>query len=259
MPVSTGSDGSLTGVLRYYIVNSMLILDRDRLIVLSIGRFGQLTFEHLRIMHFSGLASDTPLKRALIRLRGSGHVKVIERRLVGGSGAGSGQYVYQLGSAGWSLTRRQGKYWPFRTVDYHTLGIADAYVELLKLEQAGRARLDGFATEPDSWALIAGADLRPDLHVDVADLGRRRNTSLWIEIDMGTERQKAIKDKLARYWHAYQHATEKDLPSFPLILFIAPDDARARELRWIIERGHKDAQDLFLVSTMPQFVGLMFG
>jgi hypothetical protein len=237
----------------------MLILDRDRLIVLSIGRFGQLTFEHLRVMHFSGLASDTPLKRALLRLRGSGHVKVIERRLVGGSGAGSGQYVYQLGSAGWSLTRRQGKYWPFRTVEYHTLGIADAYVELLKLEQAGRARLDGFATEPDSWQVIAGADLRPDLHVDVADLGRRRNTSLWIEIDMGTERQKAIKDKLARYWHAYQHATEKDLPSFPLILFIAPDDARARELRWIIERGHKDAQDLFIVSTMPQFVGLMFG
>jgi hypothetical protein len=76
---------------------------------------------------------------------------------------------------------------------------------------------------------------------------------------MGTERQKAIKDKLARYWHAYQHATEDDLPSFPIVLFIAPDDARARELRWIIERGSKDAQALFLVSTMPEFAGLMFG
>jgi hypothetical protein len=237
----------------------MLIHDRDRQIVLSVARFGQLSSGHISLFHFNDLASETPMRRALDRLLDRGYLKRIERRLVGGTGAGSGQFVYQLGSAGHAFSRRQGKYWPFRTVDYHTLAIADAYVELLKLERASRVRIDGFATEPDSWQVIAGADLRPDLHVDVADLGRRRNTSLWIEIDMGTERQKAIKDKLARYWHAYQHATEADLPSFPIVLFIAPDDARALELRWIIERGSKDAQALFLVSTMPEFSGLMFG
>jgi len=236
----------------------MLIHDRDRQIVLSIAKFGQLASAHIATLHFNDLASGTPMWRAMTRLVERGYVKRIERRLVGGTGAGSGQFVFQLGRAGHAISQRPGKYWPFRTVDYHTLAIADAYIELLQLERAGRVRIDGFSTEPESWIEIAGADLRPDLHVDVADLGKRRNMSLWIEIDMGTERQKAIKDKLARYWHAYQHATEDDLSSFPLILLIAPDDARARELRWIIERGDKDAQALFLVSTMPEFAGLMF-
>jgi len=237
----------------------MLIHDRDRQIVLSIAKFGQLASAHIAALHFNDLASGTPMWRAMTRLADRGYVKRIERRLVGGNGAGSGQFVFQLGSAGHALSRRPGRFWPFRTVDYHTLGIADAHVELLRAERAGRVRIDGFSTEPDTWQVIAGADLRPDYHVDVADLVKRRNISLWIEIDMGTERQKAIKDKLARYWHAYQHATEDDLSSFPLVLFIAPDDARARELRWIIERGDKDAQALFLVSTMPEFAGLMFG
>jgi hypothetical protein len=33
---------------------------------------------------------------------------------------------------------------------------------------------------------------------------------------------------------------------------------RARESRWIIERGHKDAQQLFLVSTVAQYRALIF-
>jgi hypothetical protein len=237
----------------------MLIHDRDRQIVLSIATFGQLASGQIAALHFDDVSSDTPQWRAMTRLVQRGYVKRIERRLVGGTGAGSGQYVFQLGRAGHAFSRRPGKYWPFRTVDYHTLAIADAHIELLLQQRAGRIRIETFSTEPYTWLVIAGADLRPDYHAEVADLGRQRNLSLWIEIDMGTERQKAIKDKLARYWHAYQHATEEDLPSFPLVLFIAPDDARARELRLWIERGEKEAQDLFLVSTIPEFAGLMFG
>lgn len=209
-------------------------------------------------MHFADLASATPLYRALDRLVTRKYLARIERRMVGGNGAGSGQYVYQLGSAGWAFCRREGRYWPYRTVNYHTLAIADVYVELLHWERDGRIRIDGFATEPDSWLNVAGADLRPDLYVDVAEIIKRRNIALWIEVDMGTERQKAVKDKLARYRHAWHHADEKTLPVFPLVLFIAPDDVRARELRWIVEHGDEEAQRLFFVSTASQFAALLF-
>jgi hypothetical protein len=248
----------LTGVLRSLIVTSMLMLDRDRQIVLSIGRFGQLSTKNLNELHFHDRASMTPMYRTLERLVERKYLARIERRMVGGTGAGSGQYVYQLGSAGWTFCRREGRYWPYRAVSYHTLAIADAYIELLKLERSGAIRIDGFSTEPDSWLTVAGADLRPDLHVDVADLYRRRSVSLWLEIDMGTERQKQVKDKLARYWHAYQHADSSTLPVVPLVLFIAPDEARERELKWMIDRGPEEAQALFMVSNMDGFASLLF-
>jgi hypothetical protein len=237
----------------------MLMHDRDRQVVLSVGRFGQLTSSQILDIHFSDLASSTPMYRALDRLTSKRFLTRVERRMVGGNGAGSGQYVYQLGSAGWTLSGRQTRYWPFRSVNYHTLGIADAYIELLKLEREGRLEINGFTTEPDTWLTVGGAELRPDLHVELADIHRRRDVSLWIEIDLGTERQKAIKDKLARYWHAYQHADEGTLPVFPIILFLAPDAARERELRWIIERGEPAAQRLFMVSSVPDFASLIFG
>lgn len=238
----------------------MLIHDRDRQIVLSIARFGQLSSGHIAALHFSDLASGTPIWRAMTRLVDRGYVKRIERRLVGGTGAGSGQFVFQLGRAGHAFSQRQGKYWPFRTVDYHTLAIADAHLELVRAERAGRIRLDSFETEPNTHLIIGEADLRPDYYAEVADLIRRRNVLWWIEIDMGTERRKAIMDKLARYSYAREHATAKDLPGgFPLILFIAPDDARARELRSWVALGRQEYRELFVVSTMPEFTGLIFG
>ncbi|MEB0287209.1 replication-relaxation family protein [Cryobacterium sp. 10S3] len=236
-------------------------LDRDHQIVLSVARFGQLTSGHLADMHFSDLASPTPLKRAVIRLVASKHLAIIERRPTGGTGAGSGQRVLQLGSAGWTFARREGRYWPYRTINLHTLAIVDAYVELTRLERLGRIRIDGFSTEPDSWFNIAGADIRPDITVDVSGSFPMKSIRLWIEIDMGTERQKAIKDKLERYWYGYVKADNGELDDIEnlQVLFIAPDDARARELRWIIERGDKDAQALFMVSKLSEFAGLMFG
>jgi hypothetical protein len=46
---------------------------------------------------------------------------------------------------------------------------------------------------------------------------------------------------------------------FPQVLFIAPDDDRAKQLRWTIEQGPAEAQDLFVVSSLHEFGGLYFG
>lgn len=234
----------------------MIVLDRDRQIVMAVARFGQLTASHLRAMLFHDRSSQTPLDRALKRLVERKYLARIERRMVGGTGAGSGQYVYQLGREGWKLAGREKAYWPFRAVNYHTLAIADVYRELLELEHAGRLTIEAFLTEPESWQVIAGADLRPDLFVQVADHLNGRSVSLWIEVDMGTERQSAIAQKLAAYWHAYQHADESRV--FPQVLLIAPDNDRAKALRYTIAQGDEEAQALFVVSTLPEFTGLYF-
>lgn len=235
----------------------MIVHERDRLIVLSIARFGQLTAGHLRTMHFNDLASQTPLDRALKRLIERKYLARIERRMVGGTGAGSGQYVYQLGREGWKLAGKEKNYWPFRAVNYHTLAIADVYKELLDYQHAGRIAVEAFETEPESWRDIAGADLRPDLYVELADLVNGRGLALWIEVDLGTERLSIIRQKLANYWHAYENAPDS-MKVYPQVLFIAPDAARAKELRWTIQQGNEEAQGLFMVSTIHEFGGLYF-
>lgn len=256
---TTGNAAGLTRVLRSLTLTCMLLLDRDRQIVMSIGRFRQLAAAHIQALHFSELKSSEMLYRALRRLVERKYLARIERRMVGGTGAGSGQYVYQLGREGWKLYGHERKYWPFRAVDYHTLGIADAYIELLQREQSGTIEILGYQTEPESWRAIGGADLRPDLFVDIGLPHKGERVKLWLEIDMGTERQTKIKEKLASYWHAYKNSTQEELPTFPRVVFLAPDDMRARELRYIIEHGPKDAQKLFLVSTVAHYGALLFG
>lgn len=236
----------------------MWTVDRDRQIVQSVARFGQLATAHIASLHFAEAKSHTNMKLALQRLVNQKHLARIERRLVGGSGAGSGQYVYQLGSAGWRASGREGRYWPYRAVNYHTLAIADVYSELLSLQREGRIEIQGFTTEPESWTHIAGVDLRPDLFIEVEQKWNTQRLALWIEVDMGTERQKQIKEKLASYWHAYENAPES-MSVFPRVLFLAPDDHRAKELRYIVEQGNEDAQALFFISTMASFTGVLFG
>jgi len=253
----TGIAGNLTRVLCSLTLTYMLTLDRDRQIVMSVARFQQLSAGHLRSMLFDDLASQTPLDRALKRLVDRKYLARIERRMVGGKGAGSGQYVYQLGRQGWLLAGREKKYWPFRAVDYHTLAIADAFVEVLELQHRGRIEILNYITEPETRTHIGGVELRPDLTLEVDDLLNGRTVTLWVEVDMGTERLSVIKAKLASYWHAYENAPES-LRVFPQVLFLAADNDRAKELRWAVEQGSREAQGLFVVSTVREFAGLYF-
>lgn len=214
---------------------------------------------NIRELHFHNLASPTPMYRALERLVAGKYLRRVERRMVGGTGAGSGQYVYALGSVGWRLMQREGGYSPSRVINYHSLGIIDAYTELKRLENSGRIQIEAYETEPDSWRRIQGVDLRPDLYVKVSEPFRQRTVSLWLEIDLGTERPRQIKEKLANYWHAYRHATEDDLSVYPSIVFLAPDEERERELRHIIGEGkNEDAKKLFITSTISDFAALFF-
>lgn len=231
----------------------MILSERDAAIVKLVGRFGQLAAGHVRALVFHTNQSPTPVNRVLARLTANKVLARIERRLVGGTGGGSGQSVYQLGPKGHTFLRIERRYWPYRAVNYHMLAIADAYVALKEAERAGQLKVLNAATEPDTWHTVAGAELRPDMFADLGLVEKRQRVPLFIEVDMGTERQRQIKDKLDRYAHAWRHSDGSELEVFPLVLFLTPDDERTAELRYLIARQAEEVRPLFAVENLANF------
>lgn len=224
----------------------MSLTGRDAAIVQLVARFHQLTSAHVYNLLFA-TSSHTPADRALRRLTEAGYLARIERRAVGGSRGGSGQYVYQLGRRGF-YALYEGRYQPRRAIDYHALAIADCHLAFKKFEQAGLLAVEGYSIDEECWVRIGRHDLRPDLLEDISHAGRR--FKLWLEVDRATEFQKQVRTKLERYWQAYQDADEAAWPVFPAVLWVAVDDERAKELRWLIQQLPADARGLFQVTTL---------
>lgn len=144
-----------------------------------------------------------------------------------------------------------GKFSPSRVVNYHSLAIADAYLSLHQLSEGGRLVIHGFSTEPDCHVDVGGTLLKPDMYLDVSRTPNE-HLKLWLEVDLGTEGQKQLRGKLAAYWRAYNEATTEQFPAWPRTVWVAGDEERAKELRWLIEDGPKDARQLFAVTTLEK-------
>lgn len=227
----------------------MVLADRDRHITNYIARFGQLTSAQVYDLVFDGAATKTPCDRALRRLTDSNHLARIERRLVGGTRGGSGQYVYQLGSAVRSSYQSAKR--PVRAVNYHSLAIGDAFITIIKLARAGRLELVGYSTEPDCWLTIGRHELKPDLFTELARPGGQP-VPFWFEIDMGTEGQRHLKEKFVRYWQASKDASSDIMPVWPIVVLVAVDDDRRQELRWLLEQGNPEQRKLFRLTTLAE-------
>jgi hypothetical protein len=236
----------------------MTLSPRDARIVQLVERFKQLSSAHIHELVFAGHASRTPCDRALLRLTQQNYINRIERKMVGGAGGGSGQYVYSLGRRGFFTLHDGGEFRRARAVNYHTLAIADAFVMLRRLERSGALTIDGVSTEPECHVHVGRFDLKPDMHIELTRRDGER-LKLWLEVDMGTQSQRVIRDKLERYWQAYKHALSQQWPSFPLTYFVAVDDERAKELRWLLEQGSSEAQTLFRITTGERLASLFDG
>jgi hypothetical protein len=226
---------------------------RDLAIVQLVTRFKQVTTAHVYELLFT-TASRSPCDIALHRLTKQCYLHRIERRAVGGRRGGSGQYVYALGRRGFFMSS-VGNYRPARTVDYHALQIVETYLALQRLHVAGQLTIAGYSTEPDCWQTVGGMALKPDMYVELENPAGGR-MGLWLEIDMGTEGQRQIRDKFMRYWRAYEAA--EDWPVFRVV-FIAIDQERAKELNWLLEQGSDEQRELFRVVTLPEFTALLTG
>lgn len=220
--------------------------ERDYRVVKCVAQFKQMTNVQLHEMLFNG-SSRNPVDRTLKRLVERRYLARIERRTVGGAKGGSGQYVYQLGRAGHFLFR-DGRYSEWKSINYHALAIADAHLQFLRLERAGKLVIVGFSCEPDCHRIIGDVDLRPDIYEELSKPGAILRA--WLEIDLSTEGQKQIRGKLDKYYQARIQATVEDMPEWPRIYWVTVDDWRAKELRWIISQTPPEQQQLFRVIQL---------
>lgn len=228
----------------------MQLDQRDLSIIQFIARFNQCTSKQIQQLMFNGLTSHTPADRSLRRLVERRYLARIERRLVGGARGGSGQYVYQLGLEGHRMFK-DGRWAPARAVSYHSLAITDCYLALVRLERARRLHIRGFTTEPDCHVTIGRYLLKPDLYAELERLDGSNRIRLMLEIDMGTQGQRQITEKFVRYWNAYNAASEDEWPpTGQFVLFVAVDEQRAEELRWLLEKGKPEQRALFRIKTL---------
>lgn len=164
--------------------------------------------------------------------------------------------VYQLGREGWGMFFT-GKRKIQRTIRYHALAVADVFVQVKQASRDGILDILEWQVEADAWADVAGADLRPDLYLDIGLREKRERLSLWLEVDLGGERQKQIVEKLDRYAYAYGHAEAYPRDVFPQVVFLCIDAARAHELRHIIARTHNLPSELVTVQLLADFPRLL--
>jgi len=226
---------------------------RDVQVVELVGRFRQLSADQIKAVIFPDQTSKTPLDRALLRLTTAGYL-VRLGRMVGGFGGGSGQYVYQLGRAGWRLLGKGGGYRPLRVVDLHTLTIAECFVMLKRLERGGELVVITYEADPASRRTVGDILLTPDAHVELGVSATRQKFRFWLEIDRDTENAETIRGKCVRYWRAFQ-AWHGDI--FPYIVFVVPDDRRQRELERTIAGGPAEAQELFRAYQLDSLAELI--
>lgn len=232
--------------LRY--AKAMQMLSRDLQVLRAVGRFGQLSSLHIKAILFHDV-SATPWKRALLRLSSDDLLRRIERRIPGGRGGGSAQYVYQLGSVGWSVIHGS-RYRPARAVSYHSLAVADVFCTLLALSRDGTIRLVHDQIEGEARHDIEGEVFQPDLLITYDHLGKRVRRTLAIEVDMGTQKPNVIRAKITTYLRAKQLDRGRQFPVYPDVLFVTMDERRASDLRTIIKQYN--GAEIFSVITFEE-------
>ncbi len=226
---------------------------RDAEVVELVGRFRLMGAEQIRAVLFFSQQSKTPLDRALKRLTDAVYLARLGR-MVGGFGGGSGQYVYQLGRAGWRLAGKGGGYRPLRVIDHHALQISDCFVMLKQLERGGGVAVLRYDADPASRRVVSGIPLTPDAYVEIGVAAIRQKFAFWLEIDRDTENADVLRGKCSRYWRAYQAWDEA---VFPYIVYVVPDERRRLELQRIVAGGPAEAQGLFRVYELNAFAELI--
>jgi hypothetical protein len=218
------------------------MVERDRAIVETVGRFHQMTGKQLeRLFFVSGYVrqgrqvihqpsrEDTRAARArrvLARLVEQGRIRRLPRPIVGTPEIGGG-YVYVSRN---SKTRRE---------DDHKLCIGELYVRLVELAYPMQFK-------PHYEARLS-RKIEPDAHVRIywAD-GKARQW--YVEMDNTSEWNNELSGKLRRYRQAYD---DPDGPTFPQILFIMRERSRYEAMLGLVDENQvfdDDGTPLFRVE-----------
>jgi hypothetical protein len=118
-------------------------------------------------------------------------------------------------------------------------------------------------TEPACWRPYLGPHgaletLKPDFYAVTAS--GEFEDSWFIEVDRGTESLPTLLGKCRqyqRYWQTGREQAERGV--FPAVLWVVPDDARARVLVRGIRQAYGADQELFRVTTAAGFTTAVVG
>jgi hypothetical protein len=204
-------------------------------------------------------------RRALKRLADQ---RVLERlpRRIGGRRTGSDGIVYRVGRAGTRLLAAHGVYGPRTEMPgtlhlEHTLATTELALRLIEAQRRGELELIEAQQEPVCWRPYLGAMgarrvIKPDLFVRV---GAGSLEDRWfLEIDLAQESGRTIARKAAGYLEHYRSGSEqRDASAYPRVLWLAPDEDRARQLSEVLERQPAEAAQLFVVRRFDETVAFI--
>lgn len=234
--------------------------ERDLSILRLVQKLNYVTSAHVWQLIFAHTnLSRTPCNEALKRLTRLRYLDRVEKRPLGGTKGGSSFYVYRLGRRGFFtlVDPTDPNPEPFkarRQAPEHSLAVADVMVILRQQERLGLV-INAVQTEPDCWVKVGGAELKPDLFLDIIH-PRAGRLMLFPEMDMATQGDNRLKSKFELYSKAAKHATDEQLLPWggvlPRPLFIGKDIERKRELEYLIRRLPPDDRGLFRVTTREE-------
>lgn len=242
--------------------------ERDLDVIRSVAEHRFLTTRQIEVLHFADhtteLAGARVCRRVLARLANECLLTRLKRRM-GGVRAGSASFVYSLGPAGGRLIdgQRRRLSEPSTAFLTHTLAVAQAHVELVQAARSGQLELLSADVEPGCWRRYIGSGgareiLKPDLYVVT---GSGDFEDCWfVEIDRGTESPLALRRKCRAYEAYWRSGREQAAHgTFPLVVWVAPDERRARQLARVIDGSRGLKRDLFRVATATRLIELLAG
>lgn len=252
------------------------LTERDYSLLRAVQKYRLLTSRQIQRLHFdpmhpTALASARACTRTLGRLRRSGVLKALARR-IGGARAGSAGFVWYLGPAGERLLRdtdpstrrgRRNYREPSRHFVLHTLAISELAVQAVEADRQDDFQLLDLQTEPANWQASlsqfgAVQTLKPDLWLTTATVEFEHHW--FIEIDLDSEHLPVI----VRQCLAYQtfRATGRYQAAhglFLAVVWVVPTERRRSQLQNRITTDEKLDSQLFTVATTEQAIDLLRG
>jgi Replication-relaxation len=215
-----------------------------------------------RIWHSSdqGSAVARAARRALKRLVDQRVLATLPRR-IGGVRTGSQGLIYATGLAGARLLAVRGVSGP--RVDLpgtlhlsHTLATTELVVRLGEAERSVGLEIIEVQQEPLCWRPFPGAGgaarvLKPDLFVR---LGAGALEDRWIvEVDLGSESGRTLARKATLYRDHYRSGREQHAHGvYPRVLWTAPDDERAAQIRAVLDAQPEELTRLCSVRRFDE-------
>ncbi|MGN6373688.1 MAG: replication-relaxation family protein [Solirubrobacteraceae bacterium] len=204
-------------------------------------------------------------RRALKRLSDWRVLDPLPRK-IGGRRSGSEGIVYRTGRAGVRLLATRGITGPRTEMPGalhldHTLATTELVVRLREANHQRELELIAAQQEPDCWRVYVGAGmvrrrLNPDLFLRV---GAGEAEDRWmVEVDLASESGRTIARKTARYLEHYRSGDEqRETGTYPRVLWTAPDEQRASQLREVLEAVPAEGRALFSVCLFDAAVTLI--